>query len=181
MSLINPKFNLFIDLPIKIVMVQELKKLANIAESERNLLVRYFVALGKHQHNLLGNCDDDPIAINDEIAHISRIALSLKDYKLDAVDQLIANGESIKPDTQITMLLDSIRDSEINDFDNIKNTISETMGRIDKYKSRNEDLINQSLNILKQINPGDLERFPGCGLNRNDENLDLKDQEGSSC
>ena len=162
-------------------MVQELKKLANIAESERNLFVRYFEALGKHQHNLLESDDDESLAVSDEIRQISRIALSLKDYKLDAVEQLLASGESLKLDNQITLLLDSIRDTEINDFENMNNTISETIGRIDKCKSHNESLINQSLNMLENMNFNNPERFQEYESDNNTTDLEINDREESPC
>jgi len=167
--------------PIKLIMVQELKKLANIAESERSLFVRYFEALSNHQYSLLENNGNAIPVINDEIAHISRIALSLKDYKKNAVNQLLENENTANVDKHVNMLLDRIREPEISDLENLKNTITETFDRINKHKIRNEDLIKQSLVMINEMEyQNHAEENASC-LNEQYDNAEFKDQEGSSC
>ncbi len=131
-------------------MEKELKQLIRILNAEYDIFVKYFERLIEQQQYLIEN-DLDGIKANVEnMSILTQNAINLENGRCRIIERL-SKRLAMNPDgITIGKLIENFRCPNFDELEGLKNTILDIYAKVNKQKSRNELLVEQSLGTIRQ-------------------------------
>lgn len=135
---------------MEIMMERELRELEGILKAEQKLFAVYLEKLTEQQQRLIEN---DLKGLRDSVEKISLLAqeaLTLENGRKNVIARISEKLKVDKNNITLTKLLERFQGRNFEDLEHLRNAILDTHVKVAAQRERNELLINQSMNVIKQ-------------------------------
>lgn len=131
-------------------MERELRELESILKAEQKLFTAYLEKLTEQQQYLIEN---DLKGLRESIEKISLLAqeaLTLENGRKKVIEKISGKLKVDKNDITLGKLLDRFKGRNFEDLEHLRNAILDTHVKVAAQRERNQLLINQSMNVIRQ-------------------------------